>query len=803
MIWNSTLAIIVFDVLVLGLSCFAAWIFNRQLISLKERRYGAGSKLTLAGIAIIAIFHLADLITIFVFPSFILREQTIVASTYLHTNIGWISNLVGICLIGCGWLLINRTIISLFDALQISRKDTKRELDRHQRLESSLNEHAIVSIADKSGKIIHVNDMFCDISGYTRNELLGQNYRMVNSGYHPKAFFEEMWKTITSGKPWNGQVKNRAKDGTFYWVQSSIMPILSLDGKKRQYLSIRTDITVQKENNDRFKTTIENFPGGIAIFDKNLALVFANERYYELTALPSAIHPVGTPLEDILRHNAASGLFGEAEEEEIVRREISAFKTIAENPGKALPKFETCKIEDRILEATLYNLPDSSVAITYMDVTEAKASQALIQQSRDRLKIVFDNFPGGISFIDTDLTMAAMNSLFYEFTGVPKDEFPVGSKYEDIIRYLAKQGWYGDSEVDEIVQQRLGRIRRFEPEEIERTIPDGRTLEMRTVPLLGGGSVRTYLDVTERKRAEEAHQEHEQILQDRVTQLEKAHRQLEEQGEDLVCLTRYLKDANNKAETANRSKSEFLAAMSHELRTSLNAIMGFSEILQNQTFGPVGNPKYLEYVKDIYESGEHLLELINDILDLTKIEAGESDLTEETIDIAKVVKSCLTLVQERAHKADLTLISEFEDDLAPLYADKRKLKQILVNLLTNAIKFTPSGGKVTIKIWYRAASGYVFQIIDTGIGIALEDIPYALAPFKQIDGDLARKYEGTGLGLPLTKSLVELHGGSFDLQSQVGVGTAVTVRFPAERIVSETATTPHLRSVPTNKATQV
>ena len=261
-----------------------------------------------------------------------------------------------------------------------------------------------------------------------------------------------------------------------------------------------------------------------------------------------------------------------------------------------------------------------------------------------------------------------------------------------------------------------------------------------------------------------------------VTEMNAYKARLESKNRELIA-------ANEKAEFANRSKSEFLAAMSHELRTPLNAIIGFSEIIKNETFGPVGSTQYRSYAEDINESGQHLLDLINDILDLSKVESGADEIHEEQIEIREVIESVVTMVKGRAQKGGVKLELEVPDHPPALRADNRKLKQILVNLLSNAIKFTHPGETVIFRIWCRTGSGYVFQVADTGIGIALDDIPKALAPFQQIDGELSRKYEGTGLGLPLAKSLVEQHGGSLDLQSRLGVGTTVTVRFPAERIV--------------------
>jgi signal transduction histidine kinase len=220
--------------------------------------------------------------------------------------------------------------------------------------------------------------------------------------------------------------------------------------------------------------------------------------------------------------------------------------------------------------------------------------------------------------------------------------------------------------------------------------------------------------------------------------------------------------------------------MSHELRTPLNAIIGFSEILRQESLGPLGHGSYRDYVRDVHESGVHLLKIINDILDLSKIEVGRLTLDEVPIDVRDTVESCLRIVRERAANAGLDLIVDFAPDLPTLNADERMVKQVLLNLLSNAIKFTPKGS-VRVTAGVAPDDGVYISVVDSGIGIAAEDIEKALMPFVQIDSTLQRKYDGTGLGLPLARSMTEHHGGGFEIKSTLGKGTSITVRFPPER----------------------
>jgi len=240
-----------------------------------------------------------------------------------------------------------------------------------------------------------------------------------------------------------------------------------------------------------------------------------------------------------------------------------------------------------------------------------------------------------------------------------------------------------------------------------------------------------------------------------------------------------LNESRMEAETANRAKSQFLANMSHELRTPLNAIIGFSELILSGSLGPIGSPKYLEYAGDIHASGTHLLDLINGILDMSKIEAGRYDLAPEEIDLAPVVEECLGFIRVRATEGGVALDNLRRADRLRVRADKRALKQILINLQSNAVKFTPRGGCVSIAATRTEDGMVAIEVADTGIGIAAADLKRIFEPFQQADNSLGRAHEGTGLGLTIAKSLVELNGGTLLAASAVGVGTTITVRLPA------------------------
>ncbi|MGH6828125.1 MAG: ATP-binding response regulator [Rhizomicrobium sp.] len=266
------------------------------------------------------------------------------------------------------------------------------------------------------------------------------------------------------------------------------------------------------------------------------------------------------------------------------------------------------------------------------------------------------------------------------------------------------------------------------------------------------------------------------ILRHRVRYVLRSARAFDELRRSQVALIA----AREKAEVANRAKTEFLANMSHELRTPLNAVIGFSTLLCDQVCGPI-SPKYADYARMMWEAGTHLLSVVTDILDIARAESGKLELHEEDIDLEHVVSQCGNMVRAMATKAGLAFRCDMAKSLPRMRGDSAKIRQILINLLGNAVKFTPSGGEVALSVTRGAGGGILFEVSDTGIGIPADKLGLALEPFGQVDSRLARKFEGAGLGLPLTKRLVELHGGTMKIVSGLAQGTTVSVFLPPLR----------------------
>ena len=269
----------------------------------------------------------------------------------------------------------------------------------------------------------------------------------------------------------------------------------------------------------------------------------------------------------------------------------------------------------------------------------------------------------------------------------------------------------------------------------------------------------------------------------RVTQHRRAQEALSTARQEADRYTVIARTAMQQAEEANRAKTEFLANMSHELRTPLNAIIGFSEVIEHEILGKAAsNPKYVGYARDINNAGCHLLNVINDILDIAKIEVGRLDLDEGVFDLEHTLEGCVKMLAEQAEKNGVELARTTPAPLPNFRGDEMKFRQVVINLLSNAIKFTPEGGQVTLEAEVEANGALRVAVVDTGIGIAPEDLAKVMAPFMQVESVHSRRYEGTGLGLPISRALTELHGGELALTSELEAGTTIILRFPASRV---------------------
>ena len=390
---------------------------------------------------------------------------------------------------------------------------------------------------------------------------------------------------------------------------------------------------------------------------------------------------------------------------------------------------------------------------------------------------VFQVFPNGVCVLDREGRFVACNAQYRNSLGVVVDLLCPGVPFEDIVCASIERGVVVGGDQLAGTDWIASKLTAFEDRRnVILRFADGREMRVEQSALRDGGLLITLTDVT-------ILMQQERSLAARVSELEEMKSRLEAQSSQLSELAGGLSDLRDEAERANRTKSEFLANMSHELRSPLNAVIGFAEIMKDELFGALGSAQYREYAYDIWTSGRHLLDLINDILDLSKIEAGKLDLLETRFSLGSTIGACIRLISGRAQQADIALHSTVTADGVVLWADERKLKQVLINLLTNAIKFTKPGGRVKVAV-VDGAGTLDIRISDTGIGMTPEEIPIAMAAFGQVDSSLARKHDGTGLGLPLSKALVELHDGTLEIESEAGIGTTVTVKLPAERILA-------------------
>ncbi len=538
-------------------------------------------------------------------------------------------------------------------------------------------------------------------------------------------------------------------DGSTLWIGTALGAILAFAGlalfswrsaKRRDAAEARAAAAEA-----RLQEIIESLPEGLAVWDASDRLVLANRRSYTMLPASADLMVPGARYGDVLATVAKRQTYdlGSNKVEDYLRARMAWHK----NPvGPRESGYADGSRWWRINES---KTSDGGTITVWTDITEHQRREQMLAAKTALLETTLESMGEAVSVFDKDLRLAAWNQRYVDYFALPAEIAKVGTPAAEILRFQAAHGRFDTFEDEADVARRLAAAHPGAIAVRATRLDDGRVFEMRRSPMPGGGFVTLYNDVTERARFEEA-----------------------------------LQAAKEQAETANRTKSDFLANMSHELRTPLNAVIGFSEIMLREMFGPLGAPRYRDYVRDIFDSGSHLLDLVNDLLDLAKVEAGRMELVESEVDIASLVDACLRLVEPRARIADVSLSASLSDELPPLIVDERRMRQILLNLLSNAVKFTPAGGKTAVHAAIGPEGEFVLSVIDSGIGMTPEDIPKALTPFGQLNNALRTKYAGTGLGLPLTKALVAAHGGELHLTSTVGMGTTVTAIFPASRCVA-------------------
>jgi PAS domain S-box-containing protein len=676
---------------------------------------------------------------------------------------------------------------------------------------------SLIVITTPEGMINYVNEHYCRLSGYSSSELIGQNPRVFNSGTHPKEFFTEMWATLRSGRVWAGQICNRRKDGTRFWVQATCVPILDEMNRLTQFISIQNDITEQHETAQLFKDIVTGITvnSGMEFF-RSLVSGAATALGADGAALvalepdeagrarwsPLAVTWDGSVIDaDSVPGMTADSVGGASDDAEpsIVRRiraalgaehvfvsrlsnrdgqHIGLLVFLKRSPirldgrsGAVLKIFTTLAQTELERHQTAANLKKLNQELE-MRVTARTAELAKANQEQKELtnlqQAIFDAANYAIVTTDSRGRIRTFNRAAERLTGFTADEL-VGHKsplvFHDLEEIRAR--------MDEVSRE-VGHpisfaydlfaelLKREQAPEMEATVvrADGSTLPVRES--ISGirdaqgnvtGLVGILTDVTQEKHAQEL------LL-----------RQAEE-----------MRAVNEALTKAARLKDEFIASVSHELRTPLNAVLGLSESLLENIYGPLDERK-AKAVRTIQESGTHLLNLINDILDLAKVEAGKLEPHFEPVTIGQTCQAVLRLIRETATRKRIQVILDGDGLDETIVTDERKVKQILMNLLGNAVKFTPTAGTVGLNVTVdETGTSLVLEVWDTGIGIPAEQQSRLFQPFVQLDSRLSRQFGGTGLGLSLVDRLTRLLGGTVSLDSEVGQGSRFRVSLPLQR----------------------
>ena len=507
--------------------------------------------------------------------------------------------------------------------------------------------------------------------------------------------------------------------------------LLWREQRRRGFTRESVEVTERK-----LRTLIDAVPVLIAFVDAEGRLRTSNRAHSQWFGhAPDEI--IGKSVEELLGDTEYQGIRGQ------IRRTMAGQQARFEGP------LRNARGDLRYVERT-YTPSFSSDGkvegyfVCVSDLTERKQrEEAALRTKRDIAEIV-ESLQEGFALFDTDDRLVVCNENYARIFPTVADLIKPGVKFEELIRTAAERGQNIEAK-DTWIRRRLEAHARPRGR-FQHRFTDGRWIWVEEHKTHDGRTLSTYIDITQLKQ-----REHE------------------------------LESARDRAQAADATKSEFLANVSHELRTPLNAIMGFSEVIQHQMFGPV-NERYLDYVKDINDSGTHLLGVIEVLLDISKVQAGKLELSERDVDLRKLVDRCVRLIQGQADAEKVELLVHLDPELPGVWADELRLRQVIINLLSNAVKFTSEQGTVCLDV-RRTPDGKVeISVADTGVGMDEDELEMAMEPFGQAGSAYTRNHRGTGLGLPIAKSLVELHDGSLAITSTKGVGTRAVVTLPEARL---------------------